>query len=408
MSRPLTDTWSPPNPQIISQVILGLIIPGIIMTTALLILYGYTAWNPVSRRYLDRVSFRLLICALLANLVFSIVMAIGTLKVSSGWSCGLLAFVTDLSLMFSAGIFFCMALNLPLVLAHDVNGQKMEKYYILGTALVSLICNVVPYASGKLGWAVNDTCWYRGTDPTDSFRWLIGTQTAWILLTSVGEVGAFLTIIGYLIIYELDTRRRSGDTQLSGSYSSEPSRRAGSTIVRFKNIILRIGLYPLVSCLLNISGAVLDLHEIRHAELTKLNWRLILTDLAIYAGRPLIYGLLAATDPSFIRALNALRRHESKSEPRDHQAWSAAQWAAPSGCLSTVIIDIPIEEVLREQEDVQKERGGANVPTGETSAITIVGAEDKGGEQVTNGQIGLRTNVTSNQRAFVFDVVCHI
>jgi hypothetical protein len=34
-------------------------------------------------------------------------------------------------------------------------------------------------------------------------RWLIGTQTVWILLASVGEVGAFLIILGYLIVNEV-------------------------------------------------------------------------------------------------------------------------------------------------------------------------------------------------------------
>ncbi|KAJ7458161.1 hypothetical protein FB451DRAFT_1273820, partial [Mycena latifolia] len=365
MSPPLAQTWSP-NPQIFSQVILGLVIPGVIVTTVLLILYGYAAWNPVSRRYSDRVSFRLLVYALGTHLVFGIVMAVSTLKVSAGWSCGLLAFITDLSLMFSAGIFFCMALNLPLVLAYDVNGQKMEKWYLLGTAVVSLICNVAPYASGKLGWAVNDTCWYRGTDPADSLHWLIGTQTVWILLTSWGNVAH----------RKLNTRRLRTDKQLSGTYTSEASRRTGLTILRFRNIILRIGMYPLVSCLLNIGGAVLDLHEIRHAEPTKLNWRLSLADLAIYSGRPLIYGLLAATDPSFIRALRALLHHESASELEVNHDWSGAQWAAPLGCLSTVIIDMPLEEIRREPNGVQKERGGANAQTHETSSITLTGAED--------------------------------
>jgi hypothetical protein len=32
----------------------------------------------------------------------------------------------------------------------------MEKYYIVGTALVSLICNVVPYAAGKLGHVTSE------------------------------------------------------------------------------------------------------------------------------------------------------------------------------------------------------------------------------------------------------------
>ncbi|KAJ7099775.1 hypothetical protein C8R44DRAFT_747692 [Mycena epipterygia] len=66
-----------PNPQMGKQVILGLVIPGVSLTTALLILYGYAAWNPVSRRYLDRVSFRLLVYALLARLVFEIVLPLG-------------------------------------------------------------------------------------------------------------------------------------------------------------------------------------------------------------------------------------------------------------------------------------------------------------------------------------------
>ncbi|KAJ7730340.1 hypothetical protein B0H16DRAFT_1585408 [Mycena metata] len=407
MSPPLAQTWSP-NPQIFSQVILGLVIPGVILTAVLLILYGYAAWNPVSRRYLDRVSFRLLVYALGAHLVFGIVMAVSTLKASGGWSCGLLAFITDLSLMFSTGIFFCMAFNLPLVLAYDVNGQKMLKWYLLGTAVVSLICNVTPYASGKLGRAVNDTCWYRGTDPADSLRWLIGTQTVWILLTSWGEVSAFLLILTYLVIYELDTRRNRRDKQLSGTYTTEASRRTGSSILRFRNIIVRIGMYPLVSCLLNIGGAVLDLYEIRHAELTKLNWRLSLADLAIYAGRPLIYGLLAATDPSFIRALRVLWHHESASELEANRDFSGAQWAAPSGCLSTVIIEMPLEETRCEPNGVQKERGGANTQTNEMSFITHAGAEDKGGEQITNWQIGIRTNAASNSRGLGIDVVCHI
>ncbi|KAJ7231399.1 hypothetical protein B0H12DRAFT_1029469, partial [Mycena haematopus] len=126
----------------------------------------------------------------------------------------------QLSLTFSAGMFCCMALNLPLVLAFNCNGQRMEKYYVLCTAMVCLICNVVPYASGHLGqvfsihsnplnsiiscrWdAVNDTCWYRAPDPAVRLNWLIGTQTVWMMISAVGEVGAFITILGYLIAYE--------------------------------------------------------------------------------------------------------------------------------------------------------------------------------------------------------------
>ncbi|KAF8173228.1 hypothetical protein K438DRAFT_169045 [Mycena galopus ATCC 62051] len=291
-------SWSPPDTHICTNLILGLIIPGMALTTVLLILCGCAAWNLVSRRYLDRVSFRLLIYALVAHLVFGLVFTVGTLVAYPDWRSDLLTFLTNLSLMFSAGMFFCVALNLPLVLLHNVNGQKMEKYYIMGSVIICLVCNIVPYASGNLGWdAVSDTCWYRGTNAATKLDWLVATQTIWIMLSAVGEVVAFLTIVGYLIVHELDLRRVHANPQFKSTYSSEVSHRPGSTILMFRNIILRVGLYPLVSCLLNISTSSLELYEMKHPELSELRWRLNVTDLAIYAGRPLIYGLLAATDP---------------------------------------------------------------------------------------------------------------
>ncbi|KAF8208069.1 hypothetical protein K438DRAFT_1574540, partial [Mycena galopus ATCC 62051] len=136
-----------------------------------------------------------------------IAFTLASLVAYPGWRCGLSWFFASLSLMFSAGMFFCMALNLPLVIAHNVNGQSMEKYYVLGTTLVSFICNLVPYASGKFD-ARNDTCWYRDTNQTDMLRWLIGTQIFWMMLASAGEVGAFLIIVGYLIAYEVCLSRQ--------------------------------------------------------------------------------------------------------------------------------------------------------------------------------------------------------
>ncbi|KAJ6504962.1 hypothetical protein C8R45DRAFT_1090727 [Mycena sanguinolenta] len=77
-------------------------------------------------------------------------------------------------------------------------------------------------------------------------------QIVWILLASFGEVISFTIILGYLVVYRLVPE----DTPTS--YPSTSSHRPGSTILRFRNIILRIGLYPLVSCILNISTAVIE------------------------------------------------------------------------------------------------------------------------------------------------------
>ncbi|KAF8177733.1 hypothetical protein K438DRAFT_1845133 [Mycena galopus ATCC 62051] len=312
-------------------VLVGLTILGVAFTATLLTIYAYAAWNPISRKHLDRVSFRLLVYALLANLIFGIVYCMATLSASPTWTCGLISALMNMSLMFSAGMFLCMAINLPLVLGQKVTGQRMEKYYVFGTSFVSLVSTIIPWASGILGWdAANQSCWYRNSDPDTMFRWLLGTQTSWVLLACIGEVVAFFTIVGYLMAYEFESRRYRPNTQ-SSSNSSASSPHPGSTILKYKNIVLRIGLYPLVSCLLNISGASLDLYQWKHPEPTDLNMALNLVDLAVYAARPFIYGLLAATDPSFIRALR--ERWNPISSHSNHP--SGVQ--STDACLTTVV-----------------------------------------------------------------------
>ncbi|KAJ7212627.1 hypothetical protein GGX14DRAFT_85247 [Mycena pura] len=316
-------------------------IPGFALTATLLALYAYAAWNPISRPHLDRVSFRLLVYALAAHLIFCIAFSLGTVAGHLGSSqCTTVAFLIQTCLMFSAGMFFCVALNLPLVLVFKVKGRRMEKYYVLGTSAACIISYVSALASGHLGWdSDNMTCWYRNNDRM--LEWVLGTQTVWLLLTSTGEVLSFLTILGYLVAYELETRRfrrnAARSSPGSGTFARTAASRtsaAGSTISMFRNIILRIGLYPLVSCFLNISTNVLDLHMVQDTQPTELNWRLTVTDLAIYSARPLIYGLLAATDPSFIRAIHALRQPPSASSVSVQERMSRC---TSTGYMSTVI-----------------------------------------------------------------------
>ncbi|KAJ7880131.1 hypothetical protein B0H13DRAFT_2542397 [Mycena leptocephala] len=392
-----------PDNQIFSQVVLGLFSSSRICPSSTV-----------------RALVRLIYATDGPSLVFGVVLVVGTLTPYPNWRCELLAFLTNLSLMFSAGMFFCIAINLPLVLAYNVNGQKMEPYYVFGTTLVCLLCNVVPYAAGKLGhgtseftlchlkcragngrWAVEGTCWYTGTDPREVLRWLIGTQTVWILLASLGEVGAFLIILGYLIVNELDTRAFRMDTQLGATHTSEASRRTGSNIPMFRNIILRIGLYPLVACLLNISTAVLDFQS----EETKLSMPGFLADLAIYAGRPLIYVLLAATDPSFIRAIQAIRHPEFDLGTGPHHVWHSAQQAMPTGCLSTVIIDMPPDDV--ECEPVWSRKEAMRQQSQTATGTSTSGAEewDTGTDR---GHVGIAMNPMPTQPGSVIDIVSRI
>ncbi|KAJ6541237.1 hypothetical protein DFH09DRAFT_1368332 [Mycena vulgaris] len=375
-----------------SRITLGVLTVGLALTIAVLGLYAYVAWHPTSRRYLDRVSFRLLVYALLAHLVFEITSPICMLNAYPGWRCNLVSFIFNLSFMFSAGMFFCMALNLPLVLVYRVNGQHMEKYYVLGTSVVCTTCTVSAYASGSLGWdAFSQVCWYRSDDPAAMLRWIIGTQTFWILLVSVGEVIAFLTIMGYMIAYQLVTRRFTPETQ--ESFASENLHTTGLTIVMFRNIILRIGLYPLVSCLLNVPTAFLSMYLVKHPELTDLTGRLAILDLAIFCARPLIYGILAATDPSFLRGLRELR-HPASSCPR--QSCVTAHFPAP--CLSTV---------LSMNLDAEQTASGGKKMEGTSPAA--VGTHTLGQadiEEFSDGEYRIEATTANTDRRAT-DVVCH-
>jgi len=85
------------------------------------------------------------------------------------------------------------------VLVYGVNDQK-EKHYILGAILLTLACNIPPYAAGALGfWDVNKTCWYNSSDPAVQLKWFVGTQAFWMFLMSTGEIVSFLTIVGFMI-----------------------------------------------------------------------------------------------------------------------------------------------------------------------------------------------------------------
>ncbi|KAJ6530892.1 hypothetical protein B0H10DRAFT_208949 [Mycena sp. CBHHK59/15] len=301
----------------LQDVVLVLGITGVVLTTALLLSFAYAAWNPVSRHHLNRVSFRLLVCALISNLIFGAI----SIPVFSGPSagCSFLAFFGLSTFMFSACMFFCTALNLQLVLVHRVNGNMMEKYYYIGSVALVAICDITPYAAGQLGY-YNGICWFSTPRPEVQFRWLFGTQSMWILLMSAGEVVSFFVILGYMLLY----RMRS--TQLwSNRSTSSFGERPKPPIVAYRSIIIRIGLrklvaynerlfntrsglYPLLSSCLNFTGSILDIWLSKNPASTKLQWRLSL-DLCVYGLRPVLYTLLAAGDPSFLRAIRALRTH---------------------------------------------------------------------------------------------------
>ncbi|KAJ7432716.1 hypothetical protein B0H11DRAFT_2378909 [Mycena galericulata] len=287
----------------LQDVILTFGIMGIVLPALWLLGIAYAAWNPVSRHHLNRVSFRLLVCALISNLIF----AASSIPVFSGPSagCDFMAFFGMSILMFSACMFFCTALNLQLVLVHHVNGNLMERFYYIGSVVAVAILNVAPYAAGQFGY-YNGTCWFSDPRPDVQFRWLLGSQAVWILLMSTGEVVSFFVILGWGTCIGRVMRSPSvfsNGSMLSFGAMPKPP------IVVYRSIILRIGLYPLLSCCLNFTGSILDIWLSKNHVPTELQWRISFVDLCVFSLRPILYTLLAAADPGFLRAIHALRNH---------------------------------------------------------------------------------------------------
>ncbi|KAJ6537732.1 hypothetical protein B0H19DRAFT_1240460 [Mycena capillaripes] len=257
----------------VKALILGLGIPGTSLTFLVLCAYGFAAWHPSSKPHLNRVSFRLLVYALVAKLT----------------------------------------------LVHMINGQKMEEYYIFGTIILCNACNVTPYALRQLGDADGMLPMKRAGSKNrpESRATVAHRDSAFLDAAHVDWRNyGFLVIVGYVISYEPITRNyrpQSEDNMEGYQGSSTPS---DSPISIYRNIILRIGthtkwalaaniqqviptgLYPLVSLLMNFSSCVLDLYLAQNPILTELNWRLGLADLSIFSVRPLRDGS-HPTEPGF-------------------------------------------------------------------------------------------------------------
>ncbi|KAJ7701116.1 hypothetical protein B0H17DRAFT_1046044 [Mycena rosella] len=205
------------------------------------------------------------------------------------------------------GVCLIIVVLCALVLVHQIQGQTMEKYYVLGTFILSALCSIVPYASGKFGWdEFNQSCWFSSSDERTMK-------------------------IGYLI--------SRGLLSLRLCECAADSSRSIQTAITMQRTTPHLGLYPLVSCLINFSTCIIDLYQINNTPiLTELDWRRNVADLVIYSLRPLIYGVLAVTDPAFLRALLKLRRpvetHFATITDVASTKWNATEhhlggWAQP-------------------------------------------------------------------------------
>ncbi|KAJ7453225.1 hypothetical protein FB451DRAFT_1282053, partial [Mycena latifolia] len=303
-------SFTPMDPQerrfisIITKVIPGVTIPTLALSCLLLVAFAYLARNPASRPHLNRVSFRLLVYTIISNIVFDLVLLVNNRNMMGhSAACSFVAFLTVVRKLISR--------NIRLVLVYGVNGNKMEKYYIIGSLFICVVCSASPWIAGELGWyASSGFCWLRDTTPGMQFRWLVATEMVWRVLMSSIDVLSFATILIFMVRHEMRIRRLRGHTgssfHQSGISTLAPSRPL-PPIVRYRRMIMRIGLFPLFSCFLSITTCILDVHTVKNPVLAGRSLRLRILDMIVHPFRPTLYALLAPTDPSFLAALRALR-----------------------------------------------------------------------------------------------------
>ncbi|KAJ6572389.1 hypothetical protein DFH09DRAFT_1152860 [Mycena vulgaris] len=314
---------------------LGLLIPAVALSVLLLAGFAYLRWRPVSAPHLNRVSFRLLVYAMIANVVVAIIALTPMTEHSPG--CSFFAFMGMTAPMFSACMFCCMALNLQLVLVYGVNGNRMEKYYIIGSLLFCGVCNVTPWAAGQLGWyARSGVCWLKEPRSSVRLQWLVATQSIWMLLMSAVEVISFLKILIFMVLHQMKIQRLRADSMSrSGNMPDSSIRQPEAPIVRYRGTILRIGLYPLLACFLSVTECYLDVHSVVDTN-TSLNLRIF--NVFVYSSRPLLYTLLAAADPSFLRALRP-----SADSPECTVSWNKSA-TAESGLTTQSHATLKVDE----------------------------------------------------------------
>ncbi|KAI0685276.1 hypothetical protein BC835DRAFT_533554 [Cytidiella melzeri] len=310
---------------------------GAVLCFIVLVVIFVFSLHPSSRVHLDRVSFRLLKWALIANMFFGIFSAVGGSLTGPGFLCGFSIFVLQLTLEWSCMLLFAIALNLQLVVVHHVNGQKMEKYYIVGAALLALAITVPPYAAKQYGWdpLVQD-CWYTNDNRSQRLAWQIGTQLLWTGLTVIGEVVVSIAVIVHMLRHQSRRRQLGLSSMNSAARSTTTHVRSGSTASvasrflkpvdhanAYRGVIFRIGLYPMTSCIINLTSIMCVIHAtVTDGVHTKTDYNVLLLSDFLYGGRAVVYALLAITDP--IRVFSLWKRLYFELRERSYHTSSDA------------------------------------------------------------------------------------
>ncbi|KIY65742.1 hypothetical protein CYLTODRAFT_356337 [Cylindrobasidium torrendii FP15055 ss-10] len=269
--------------------------------------------HSASRHELDRVSFRLMTWSLVSNTIFGITSGCVGFMTEPAWGCRFAVWIKSiqLTLHISTFLLFCIALNLHLVILHNVRGENLEKWYYIGSVLLALVLTIPPLVAKQYGWDdVVGTCWYanRG-DVSERIRWQVATQLFWSMACALGELVVFVSVFTHMLRhhvrpFSLRLHRRSSLTMATAVARQRSSQHYTIT---HRGVIIRIALYPIASFILNSIIIACDLQSTVSSSLphraTKATYGVRLLNDFCYGGRGIVYAILGITDPVSPRPL---------------------------------------------------------------------------------------------------------
>ncbi|KAF9266745.1 hypothetical protein L218DRAFT_747565 [Marasmius fiardii PR-910] len=251
--------------------------------TIIIITAVFLSFHPLSKSRTDRVSFRIMIYALCGSVAYSV----ATILVNK---------VTNQTACRVAGSFVIV-----------------EKYYVWGSLSLAIILGVLTYASNQIVYnPTQSMCYYYDPNPTRGLLWRIGTQLLWSCLTMAGEIITFVLVVVYMFRVKAfssgPSRETTSTSASTGSQGLSASRQYRKPLGprQYRNVVLRIALYPLSSLLttgVTAVGTMISPSQIQS------NWIVMSALISTFMFRSTVYALVAAADPGITQGLKVLFRH---------------------------------------------------------------------------------------------------
>ncbi|KAF9263912.1 hypothetical protein L218DRAFT_296817 [Marasmius fiardii PR-910] len=277
---------------------------GISLCTLVISVAGILSMHPLSKPITDRVSFRVMIYALCATVIFLISVLPSSL--SSEASCRIWAPIAVSTLHLTSFLFFSIGLNLQLVMIHKVDGTRMEKYYIGGSLFLASLLGIMTHLFGQLTYIpAQKECLVRDV------WWQIGLQYFWYLAVLIGELVTFSSVLLYMWSFKVfDSGPGQDTTPIESGLSASHQYRKPLGPRQYRNVVLRIALYPFASLTtLGIVTFGTVCIMVARGITDQSDWKVLLALRLVCLARGTIYGIAAASDPAITQGLEVLYRH---------------------------------------------------------------------------------------------------